>query len=278
MKGTGFHWLASYPRSGNTWVRLLLDSYMRGGAAVDINAISIRAVYRRSFFDDVIGLDSADLRSSEILGLRPAALRAQRDLNDRPLLMKCHDMRWRLADGDWLIPADVSLGGIYLVRDPRDVVLSLAKFFGRSVDHAITTMETTGLLIPESKRRDCHQLPQIWGSWSENVESWLALEPFPVHVVRYDDLRRDTAKVLTGIIDAIGLDLDETRIAAAVAATDLEGLRREERSCGFVETGGHNDFFGDGRIGGWRDRLSADQAARIEAVHGPTMRRLGYLE
>ncbi len=118
----------------------------------------------------------------------------------------------------------------------------------------------------------------MWGSWSENVESWLAPEPFPVHVVRYEDLRRDPAGILPGILSALGLEPDDSRIAAAVAATALETLRQQEDTCGFIERVGRHRFFGAGRIAGWRDRLTADQVSRIESVHGPSMRRLGYLE
>lgn len=276
----GIYWLASYPRSGNTWTRLLLDSYVRGGAGVDINNIGVvrHTLYSTTVFDGLMGVSSVDLDPAQILAWRPAVLRKWLEQNDQTTLVKCHDMRRRQPDGDWLIPADVSLGGTCLVRDPRDVALSLAEHIDRTIDETITRMETPDLVMGKSIIRQSERLPNLWGSWSQNVESWLAADPFPVHVVRYEDLRRDTAGVFAGMLNALGFVPDDGRIAAAVAATELASLRQQEDTRGFSERRSRHRFFGAGAVGGWRDRLSADQVARIEAAHGPAMRRLGYLD
>ncbi len=277
---TGFRWLASYPRSGNTWTRLLLDSYCREGAAVDINRIASVAhhLYDIAAFDQAIGLSSADLTDAEIIALRPAALRSICGWLAEPALVKCHDVRYRQADGTWQIPADVSLGGVYLVRDPRDVVLSLANLLDSSIDEAISRMENRGQVMGRSITRQSHQLPNLWGSWSENVESWLGPDPFPVHVVRYEDLRRDPVATFFGMLLALGIEPREDQVTAAVRSADLSTLRLQEQQQGFAERRSQRPFFGAGRVGSWQDGLTTDQVARIEAAHGPTMRRLGYLD
>ncbi len=225
-----------------------------------------------------MGVSSADLELAEILAWRPAMLRKMCDQIDQPTLVKCHDMRLRLTDCDWQLPADVSLGGLYLVRNPRDVALSLAGLLDKTVDEAISRMEMSDLVMGRSLHGQKEALPNLWGSWSQNVESWLATEPFPVHVVRYEDLRRDTAGFFAGMLKALGVEPDDGHLAAAVAATDLASLRHQEDTKGFKERPSRHRFFGDGRVGGWRDRLTFDEVQRIEAIHGQTMRKLGYLD
>jgi aryl sulfotransferase len=275
----GIYWIASYPRSGNTWLRSMLNSYGRGGKSVDINDMPVsNLTYDRAFADEVLGLATSDLTPAEVLALRPAVMRAVRDQCDSPVTLKTHDMRLRLADGDWLLPADVSLGGVYLVRDPRDVVLSLARFLDYSIDDAITVMGTGGHMRSISSSRQVLRLVSLWGSWSEHVSSWLSPEPFAIHVVRYEDLRRDPRYAMRGILRAFDQAVDDEKIAAAVDATSLPILRRQEDTHGFVERWGPNRFFGSGRIGGWRTRLTAGQAARIRHDHEAVMLRLGYLD
>jgi aryl sulfotransferase len=177
-----------------------------------------------------------------------------------------------------LVPPDVTLGAVYLVRDPRDVAISFARHMAVDLDRAIAMMadptDTTG----RSLKRLHHRLPEFRLGWSVNVASWLTAEPFTAHVVRYEDMRADPAAALAGILPVLGVTTTPAVIRAAIAATALDTLREQEVAAGgFVEWQGEGGFFGQGRVGGWRDRLTPAQVSRIEADHGPLMRRLGYL-
>ncbi|MCA1198850.1 sulfotransferase domain-containing protein [Sphingomonas sp. R647] len=268
---SGIYWLASYPKSGNTWLRLLLRSYAAGGAAVDINAAAPKgwSINARAVFDEAIGVAASDLTDREILAWWPSVLRQWALGRRDPAYLKTHMIAW---------PFDLSLGAVYLVRDPRDVALSLARHADRSIDAAITMMGTRDKIMDRSRDQLPSRLPQLWGSWSQNVESWLGALPFPVHVQSYEALRADPAAALTELLPVLGFQVDRAAIDAAVAATALETLRAQEAARGFVEAEGPNRFFGEGRVGGWRDRLTPAQCARIKADHGPAMARLGYLD
>lgn len=267
---SGIYWLASYPKSGNTWLRLLLHSYVAGGVVVDINATAPEgwSVNGRTQFDEAIGLAASDLTDAEILAWWPSALQKWAQARPKPAYLKTHAMG---------APWEFTLGAVYLVRDPRDVVLSLARHAACSLDAAIEIMGTRDKLMNRSRYRLQRHLLQSWGSWSQNVESWLAPTPFPIHILSYEAMRADPAAALSGLLPALGFPVDPAAVEAAVAATALETLRAQEATKGFVEAVGPNRFFGEGRVQGWRDRLTPAQIARIETDHGPMMRRLGYL-
>lgn len=275
----GIYWLASYPKSGNTWLRLLLQSYFAGGAEVDINDIALSGglVDERAWFDEAIGIAASDLTTPEILAWQPAALRDWAAGLAHPVYLKTHKLGTWLSPGETSGLAEVTQGAVYLVRDPRDVALSLARHLDQSVDAAIRIMGRPDQAMNRSRRRLTRRLPEIWGSWSQNIESWLDLTALRVHLVRYETLRADPQAAFSDILMAFGVLPDPAFIRAAVAATDLDLLRQQERTKGFAEWPHARGFFGEGRMQGWRDRLTPAQVARIEADHGPVMRRLGYL-
>ncbi|MFY8106728.1 MAG: sulfotransferase domain-containing protein [Elstera sp.] len=267
---SGIYWLASYPKSGNTWLRLLLRSYRSGGTAVDINDLAEDGwiINSRTQFDEQIGFAASDLTDAEILHWWPSALQKWAQSRTEPAYLKTH------APG---APGDFTLGAVYLVRDPRDVALSLARHINRSVDDAIDMMGTPDKLMNRSRYRLQPRLLESWGSWSQNIESWLAPMPFPIHVLSYEAMRADPVAALSGLLPVLGFPVDPAAVEAAVAATALDTLRAQEVARGFAEAEGPNRFFGEGRVQGWRDRLTPAQISRIEADHGPMMRRLGYL-
>jgi len=277
---SGIIWLASYPKSGNTWMRLALASVRAGGAGVDINRIgeaedTISA--SRRHFDTVLDIDSADLTAAEILAMRAEVYRRVASTLRSPALWKTHEACITDPSGTPIFPAEATVGAVYMVRDPRDVVVSLASHAGLTIDDTIAFMGEAGRTVSKATRSLPMQLAQQIGSWSENVESWLDRGPCPPIVVRYEEMRRDMASVLHRVTAAIALPAPPSAIAAAVDATDFTVLRAQEAQVGFSEvpTPGRQ-FFRSGTVGGWQSTLSAAQRARIERDHGQVMARLGY--
>ena len=157
-----FVWLASYPKSGNTWIRLLLNSLRIGGGGVDINAMPFRIPQSaaRDLFDEALGLQSSDLNGQEVDSLRPLAWAHEAACSPDLLFRKVHDA-WRLnADGRELFPRELTFAAIYIVRDPRDVAVSLAHHTGWSLDKTIDRMNDETLVFENSKKRLSNQLPQ----------------------------------------------------------------------------------------------------------------------
>ena len=106
--------------------------------------------------------------------------------------------------------------------------------------------------------------------------SWLGA-PFPVHLLRYEDMHGDPHAAFAAVAAFLGLSSDRERIAAAVDAASFSRLQAQERAAGFVEKPIQAAaFFREGRVDGWRQVLTAEQNARIVEANEPVMRRLGY--
>jgi aryl sulfotransferase len=270
-------WLASYPKSGNTWLRIFLASLVSGRAA-DINALQFlgRIAGARVGFDQALGIASANLSFEQQANLRPRAYEIWAADADRPLYCKTHDAYHSTPSGAPLFPAAATRGAIYLVRDPRAVAVSFASMKAEPIDRAIARMDDPNEMLSASFDRLHRKLRQRLLRWSEHVESWLAA-PFPVHLLRYEDLHADPHAAFAAVAAFLGLPHRREQIAAAIEAASFSRLQALEREAGFVEkTHRMATFFREGRSDGWRRELTPEQAARIVAAHGGVMRRLGY--
>jgi aryl sulfotransferase len=274
----GFFWLASYPKSGNTWLRLFLASLEEGGALPGFDTLNLSAnAASRSAFDWWLDLDSTDLTEEETLRMRPRLYELEARAAETPMLRKAHDAWVSTSAGEPLLPLAVTLGAVYIVRDPRDVAVSFAHHMRQSIDQAITRMANPKAVMEMAKVRAPVQLPQPLLDWSGHVESWLNA-PVRRLLLRYEDMQAEPVACFGEAARFLGFDASQERITTAVEAVRFERLRAAEEITRFAETPAMVDrFFRRGIAGGWRDTLTPEQAAPIEADHGSVMRKLGYL-
>jgi Sulfotransferase domain len=275
---SGIVWLASYPKSGNTWLRAFLANYQRtDGQPADINEMDAIASDRR-IFDEVAGVEASDLTPEEIERLRPAVYRQLADESQETLWLKIHDACTLTPDGAALIPADATQGVLYVLRNPLDVAVSSISHYSVHADTAIAWMAQEGRTLAPAFRSAATQLPQRLLSWSGHVLSWVDQSACPVHVMRYEDMQRRPAETFAAAVRLAGLPDDPERLARALRHCAFDVLQEQEKSRGFRERpAGAPAFFRKGQIGSWREVLNADQVGRLVSDHGAVMRRFGYL-
>jgi len=285
-------WLASYPKSGNTWLRMLLASATQN-RPLDINDLTATSgiASARGPFDQLTLIDSGLLTHDEVDVLRPRVhehlVRGMEDGAEErrepaaPVrFVKTHDAYILTPRGEPLLAgADGASGAVVIVRDPRDVAPSLAHHVGGGIDEAIVFMADRRSAFCDRPSRQHSQLRQTLLSWSDHVASWLDQTDIPVLIVRYEDMIADTARTLRQALGFAGVSVGALDIARAVEGARFTALRQQEQVNGFREAprrpaGGA--FFRKGQAGAWRDELSADQVARLEIEHAPAMLRLGY--
>lgn len=275
-----FVWLASYPKSGSTWLRAALWSLHQGGASVDFSDMAEFGglVSRRRDFDAVLGVESSDLKPAEIDDLRSHAVTQMAKRLRSSTLSKVHDAWRRNQSGESIFPAEATAGVIYLVRDPRAIASSWAHHTQVSVDTAIDFMCSTSASLGAMPDRGTATLPATLLTWSEHVDSWLHGPSTPPEMIRYEDMWADPAPALERVARVLGWPAPPDAVDRAVRATTFDTMRAAERDQGFAERPvGMPAFFRRGSADAWRDELSLAQISRIEQHHGDWMRRLGYL-
>jgi hypothetical protein len=270
-------WVASYPKSGNTWMRALIENYVQNPPRpVDINTLFQRstAEAKAEWYSPYAGegRQTTDLSTAEICAIRPLAQAEIARQAEGTAFVKTHNFLGEYR-GFPLHHSGVTSGAIYLVRNPLDVAVSMANYFDYSIDEAIDTMaeEMTGT------PNEPENVPQIISSWSTNVASWTGTPDPTIHVVRYEDLLDQPLKVFRKVTSFLGLRRDPARLRKAVQFSTFDQLRAQESKRGFVEKHENaNTFFRSGRRNQWRNVLSDDQVRRVVDTQGEQMARFRY--
>lgn len=270
-------WLASYPKSGNTWMRIFLLNLLRDrDEPLDINKMAVLSPIdaARAWYEPDAPAPLEQLAEAEIARLVPGGHRRITGLRPDPILVKTHNFF-----GSWhgvpLHTASVSAGAIYIVRNPLDVALSIRGHFGMSdLDRAIRYIASENMGVRLNEQR----MPEFYRSWSGHVRSWTEKSSPKIHVVKYEDLAAAPEVHFTRVAKFLGIPANENQIARAIRFSSFERLRQQEAEHGFAERPEQSDtFFRGGKSGAWRDVLTSEQVARIVADHREQMARFNYI-
>jgi aryl sulfotransferase len=276
----GIVWLASFPKSGNTWFRIFLANLAAGeNGPADINNLDEHGgiASSRHEFEASTMLDSGLLSHDDIDDLRPHVYARIASEAQEQRWIKVHDSFTARADGEPLLGRSAR-AAVYLVRDPRDVAISLSHHNNKTIDAAIALMNQPDAAVCGGRKGMASQLRQKLQGWSGHVTSWLDQTAIPVLAVRYEDLKADPAQFFGAAMAFAGREAGIAEIERAIRHADFAELQRQESEKGFAERESRSaPFFRAGRAGGWRDVLTPEQIARIEDAHAPVMGRLGYV-
>lgn len=280
MEQGKIYWLVSYPKSGNTWCRVFLTNYLQDAQApVSINELhDIPIASQRAWVDRTFDINSAELTEDEAAQFRLEAFRLfQRRLEDLRII-KAHESYPLNPERNFFLD-EITAGVVYIVRNPLDVVSSLANHMNVSTEAALEYMADDDFCFSSGTDRWNNQFPQRLLSWSGHVRSWLEHYGGRLLLVRYEDLQRDPQGVFGGIIRFLGLPLDDERLDRAIRFSSFSRLKAQEQREGFWEKAPDAKvFFRAGQAGGWRRALTDGQSRRIRQQHGAVMRRLNYAD
>ncbi|MFZ2403631.1 MAG: sulfotransferase domain-containing protein [Methylobacter sp.] len=275
-------WLASYPKSGNTWLRLLLANLLADKEeAVDINEIDLphRSVVDHQSFEDRFLIDTGLLTREEVDELRPMIVEAVAAESKDDIYVKVHDAYRILKDGKPLLGHGHARAALYVIRDPRDVAVSFAHHSGITIERAIEILNDILSGLGGKRKSYAPQVPQILQDWSSHVESWTEQKDVPAHVIRYEDLHNDPISALRKAARFLNLEAPETKVAHAVRCAGFSELQRQEQEADFCERSlkAAGPFFRSGRVGGWREVLTPEQQQSIIQAHQRVMARFHYI-
>lgn len=236
--------LVSYPRSGNNWARFLLANLMDPGASVSFANIDRRVPFVYN-------------HTRRSLAKIP-----------RPRLLATHE---------YFDPRYPRV--IYVVRDPRDVVVSLYHLNLRQ--QLIEDGYPWELYVPRFLRGD---LPD-WGpwTWADHLASWVAARgnESSFFFARYEDIQADTAGTLKRMAEFLFLKRSPEELAQVAQASSADKMRAFEKEAGDAWPSGRKlrkeiPFVRSAQAGGWRRFLSEELAAQMEIAWGHLLDQLGY--
>lgn len=267
-------WIASYPKSGNTWMRMLVGNYMYGAAATPMPLNEIGAhipadrdetLYRgyclrhQLSFDEVApSLAHRDAMYAELLAAKG------------PMFIKTHACNHE-QNGTAYYPPARTHGTILIVRDPRDVVLSFAHHTQRTPDQALAMMRDQNFVATQNG------MTEFLSSWDQHTKSFLGMQT-PKMIIRYEDLLADAAAVLRRVLSAFGEEVDEARLQECVKFSAFDSLKSQEGKDGFVENpNAGQSFFRAGTANQWQQNMTPELVDATQAAFGPVMEQLGYL-
>lgn len=274
----GNTWLASFPKSGNTWTRAFLANYLFGGEEpVSINDMDQYCAgdadvrYYQPFLEE----DAAELSPEDVYAVRSQAHQMMMEHSEGSTLVKIHNRKADFAGVPTIAPESTH-GVVYIVRNPFDTAVSYANHIGKSLDVAIQAMAAHDLSSPASK----NLIFQDLGSWSDHVTSWTSGQGLYMIVVFYEAMIANPVKTFEQLVSFLRVPLDQEKLMRSIEFSSFDQLAKQEANDGFAEIPpvSTDKFFRQGKVGGWRDVLNKDQVEAIIRNHGPVMKRFRYLD
>ena len=276
-------WLASYPKSGNTLLRSILSSYFYSEDGI----FNFKNLEKISQFPQTSHLMSIGVDVNNEEEVFKNFINAQNFINqekEKVKFFKTHSSLCKMYDSNFTDLKN-TLGSIYIVRDPRNVVTSLAHHYGLSVDQATNVMIDKDRLMDKTAK-NCRV---FLGSWGFNYNSWKNLQNQKKYLlVKYEDLLKKKKTVLLKIfkyLDSLGLksSLDMIKLNKVIKTTEFESMKKKEENEIFYEavidtnTGKRKNFFNLGPQNNWRKLLDKKNVDKIEISFEKEMVELGYL-
>ena len=276
-------WLASYPKSGNTLLRSFLSTYFfskDGSFNFDLLR-NIKQYPNNKLFLE-LGVDISNRHE-----IAKNHLNAQKLINQNKKsfqFWKTHSSFVKM-DGYSFTDLNNTLGVIYIVRDPRDVVISYSHHNNQTIEQTLKMINQNYILGAEIK----DSIPVYLGSWSYNYNSWKVFKNINKYLlIKYEELILNDEKYFEKIllfiknISKMDFDISEKKIKKVLEEIKFEKLKKLEKEKGFHESkkddkGNTINFFRSGKTKQWKNNLDLKTKNMIEEVCQKEMKELGYI-
>jgi hypothetical protein len=270
-------WLASYPKSGNTWLRAIVDRIVHPERPFDLNAFGDTAPAFSGLTERFIaehGYEVPPSAPGDVRRYWAATQEAICATSEQQVFVKVHNVAAKFDNGYFPDPT-LTKSAIYILRDPRDVAISFSYHYRHPLGLAVAALCTSSAFNFKPQQIGRTELLMSWG---EHVTGWTSPKRFPLLVLRYEDLLADPAAGVRRIAGFLGQRLSDEQVKDVVAATSFEQLRRQEAERGFIEAVRSKGFFRVGKAQQWREVGDQSVFQPLLERFARLMRRYGYLE
>ena len=269
--------LASYPKSGNTWMRAIISNLYNFDKVFNLKTLkSIPLLSIKKNFDEFENKIYSDNNVLDFDWVSENIIDCQKILNKKSNhlnIFKTHSVRHKKFTNE-----NVNAGFIYIIRDPRDVVISFKNFSGKSLDKIINE-----LLFEKKNIINTNGAHELFSTWELNVLSWLNYKTVPRLIIRYEDLKLNIKEVVIKVIEflnkthRIKLNLSDADIDQIIENTNFNNLKKIENKYGFDESSEYSRFFRSGTSNQWKDILSKTKLGLIENNLETLMKHFNYI-
>ena len=279
-------WVASYPKSGNTWLRALLSSYYYSeDGAFDqkllskIDQFPQKRYYSNFDYDKKIVTDTSKfwLKAQEIINL------------DKKLkFFKTHNILGGL-NGNQFTNTKNTIGGIYIVRDPRNVITSLKNHFEMNNSEALKFMLNKNKYTYDHNLENDYSDFQLISSWENNYKSWINQKNIPVKFIKYENLYTKTYEVFKDLIEFINMTcknqnkFNKNKAQKAIYSSSFDNLKSIENKKGFSESvlskiGTKKiSFFHLGPKNNWKNIFDKKYQNKLNFTFESNLKELNYI-
>ena len=275
--------IASYPKSGNTWLRSIISSLVYNPEG-RFTFNDLKKVSLFSQFSNFKNLDNHQYHTDGNLNYNWVSdnwIKAQKKINTikkEVVFFKTHSVRG-VVNKNFFTDESVCLGFVYIIRDPRDVVVSLSKHMGIDINMALKEMLTN-----TRRMTSFNKVNELVSTWKNNIDSWMQFRNVPRLVLKYEDMINDIDTSIFQIaeflnnIGNLNLKMNDDFLKSIKISTSFKKLQLLEKYQKFDEATPHSRFFRKGISGGWKKILTNKQTKEIEDKLSIQMKHLFYLK
>ena len=278
-------WLASYPKSGNTWLRFFIISLLMG-KQTDLNLSHLRAImnypHSTHFNDLVSNLFNLDEISKNWIT-------TQKKINsDKKLrFFKTHNILGAI-NGNKFTNIKNTIACIYIVRDPRNVISSLKNHYELNNDEALKFMTNENKFIYDYHSKNDYGDFQFISSWEKNYKSWACQNVFPVKIIKYENLNHDTFNVFKDLIQFIDKIkgnkniFNKKKAENVIHSCSFDKLKNIEINEGFSESiisknkSEKIPFFHLGPANDWKKTFDEEYKKKLNKIFAKNLKELEY--
>lgn len=278
-------WIASYPKSGNTWVRSIISSLIYS----DDGIFDFSYIKKIKQFPQKIFLENFTNNLDNIHEIKKYWISAQERLNldNKIKFLKTHNVNCKINDYAFT-NRQCTLATIYIVRDPRNLVDSISNHFSKSSDESLKFLLSSRVLSPGKGGIELEggNVITYIGSWKENYNFWTKNNE-NLLLIKYEDLLKDTSKEVDRIIFFLNkftdFNINEKKKENIINSTSFESLKKLENAGNFTEnvfiknTNKKAKFFNKGPNNVWQNQLRKDIQLKLEKELNKELVELGYL-
>ena len=274
-------WVASYPKSGNTWVRSLLSAYLYSSEGTFnfklLNNIlqfpsKIHLKFFLKDFRDIKKVSDYWIAAQERINL----------YNDKNIFLKTHSALCTLENNPFTNKNNTR-AVIYVVRDPRNLITSLSHHFSMSMNESLEfIINKQQMTMMDKWGKDDFGIASFLSDWSTHYKSWRDIKFAPILIIKYEDLLNNTKNTFKIILKFLSkfmeININEKKIIKTINSCNFEVLAKKEKTEGFVEAvNPEKKFFYLGQKNNWKNLLDAKTEKKIREAFLKEMNELGYI-